>query len=49
MRISPLQSALLALAFAKEVTRIPRPALQRFLWESEDEKALRHRLSQLVY
>ena len=49
MRISPLQSALLALAFAKGATRIPRPALQRFLWEPEDERTLRHRLSQLVY
>ena len=49
MRISPLQSALLALAFARRATRIPRLELQRFLWEPEDEKALRHRLSQLVY
>lgn len=49
VRISPLQTGLLALAFSKPTTRIPRPALQRFLWKEDDNKVLRHRLSQLIY
>ena len=49
VRISPLQTGLLALGFYRGATRLPRLELQRLLWESDDEKALRHRLSQLVY
>ncbi len=49
VRISPLQTGLLALAFSKGAARIPRPSLQRLLWEPHDDKILRHRLSQLVY
>ncbi len=40
---------LLALAFGKEETRIPRQTLQTLLWKPHNDKALRHRLSQLVY
>ena len=49
VRASPLQTTLLALAFGKEVSRIPRQSLQRLLWEDDDDKVLRHRLSQLIY
>lgn len=49
VRISPLQTALLAITFGDSATRIPRASAQRLLWESHDGKILRHRLSQLVY
>ena len=49
VRISPLQTALLAIAFGDSTTRFPRPAVQRLLWGSHDDKVLRHRLSQLIY
>ena len=49
VRVSPLQTMLLALAFSRDVSRIPRPALQRLLWEEDDDRLLRHRLSQLIY
>ena len=49
VRISPLQTGLLALAFGDGATRIPRASAQRLLWEAHDERVLRHRLSQLVY
>ncbi len=49
VRISPLQTALLAVTFGDGATRIPRASVQRLLWQSDDEKILRHRLSQLIY
>ena len=49
VRISPLQTGLLGLAFGDSATRIPRASVQRLLWESHDDRVLRHRLSQLVY
>lgn len=49
VRISPLQTGLLALTFGDSATRIPRASVQRLLWESDDAKVLRHRLSQLIY
>ncbi len=49
VRISPLQTGLLGLAFGDSATRIPRASVQRLLWESHDDRVLRHRLSQLIY
>lgn len=49
IRISPLQTTLLAVVFGDGATRIPRASVQRLLWESHDDKVLRHRLSQLIY
>lgn len=49
VRISPLQTALLAITFGDRAARIPRASVQRLLWGSHDDKILRHRLSQLVY
>ncbi len=49
VRASPLQIALLALAFGRDSSRIPRQTLQRLLWHEDDDKVLRHRLSQLLY
>lgn len=49
VRISPLQTALLAVTFSDSATRIPRASVQRLLWRSHDDKVLRHRLSQLIY
>ena len=49
VRVSPLQTALLAVTFGDGATRIPRASVQRLLWQSDDEKILRHRLSQLIY
>ena len=49
VRLSPHQAAFLAIAFSEGRNRIPRKAVQRSLWDIEDGKAVRHRLSQLVY
>ncbi len=47
--ISPLQSGLLAIAFAQGGNRVPRRAVQRLLWDRHDDRVVRHRVSQLVY
>ena len=49
VRLSPHQAALLSIAFSEGRKRIPRRLVQRNLWDIEDGKAVRHRLSQLVY
>ena len=49
IRVSPLQTGLLALAFADGTARMRRLEVQQLLWKSHDDRALRHRLSQLVY
>ena len=49
VRISPLQAALLTLALGTGRSRIPRAKIQSLLWNSDSDKAVRHRLSQLVY
>lgn len=49
IKVSPFQAALLSVAFAAGTERIPRARVQRLLWELEEDKSVRHRLSQLVY
>ena len=49
VKISPLQSGLLAIAFAQRASRVSRSTIQELLWEAADGKAVRHRLSQIVY
>ena len=49
VRLSPFQSALLSIAFGSGQARVPRSTVQRLLWGSSRGKAVRHRLSQLVY
>jgi len=49
VKLSPHQAALLAIAFSEARSRIPRKTVQRNLWDIEEGKAVRHRLSQLVY
>ena len=49
VRLSPHQAALLSIAFSEGRKRIPRRLVQRNLWDIENGKAVRHRLSQLVY
>ena len=49
VRLSPHQAALLSIAFSEGRRRIPRRLVQRNLWDIENGKAVRHRLSQLVY
>ncbi len=49
VRLSPLQTGLFALAFSELSERVPRILLQHLLWESRDQKVVRHRLSQLIY
>lgn len=49
VRISPFQITLLSLAFSWRLSRIPRASMQRLLWDSDEDKLIRHRLSQLVY
>ena len=49
VRISPLQTALFAIAFGDSTTRFLRTSVQRLLWGPHDDKVLRHRLSQLIY
>ena len=48
VRISPFQAGLLSLGFGTGQPRIPRSMVQTLLW-SDSDKAVRHRLSQLVY
>ena len=49
VRLSPHQAGLLAIVFSEGRTLIPRSLVQRNLWDIENGKAVRHRLSQLVY
>ena len=49
VRVSPFQAALLSVAFSAGSERIPRARIQWLLWELDEDKAVRHRLSQLVY
>ncbi len=49
VRISPFQAGLLSLAFGAGRARTPRSIVQTLLWNSDSGKAVRHRLSQLVY
>ncbi|MDE2763883.1 MAG: AAA family ATPase [Gemmatimonadota bacterium] len=49
VRISPFQAGLLAIAFGTGRTLIPRSKVQRLLWGNDQGRAVRHRLSQLVY
>lgn len=49
IKVSPFQAALLSIAFGAGSERVPRARVQRLLWEMEDDKSVRHRLSQLVY
>ena len=49
VRISPFQAGLLSLAFGAGQPRIPRSMVQTLLWDGDSDKAIRHRLSQLVY
>ena len=49
VRVSPFQAALLSVAFSAGSERIPRARVQWLLWEMDEDKAVRHRLSQLVY
>jgi len=49
VRLSPFQSGLLSIVFGSGQVRIPRSRVQRLLWNVDQGKAVRHRLSQLVY
>ena len=49
VKISPLQSGLLAIVFAQRAPRVSRRTIQELLWEAPDGKRVRHRLSQIVY
>lgn len=49
VKLSPFQSALVAVAYGLPATEIPRSTVQEHLWGDADTKAVRHRLSQLVY
>lgn len=49
VKVSPFQAALLSVAFSAGSDRIPRSRVQWLLWELEEDKSVRHRLSQLVY
>ncbi len=49
VRLSPHQAGLLAIVFTERRRRIPRRKVQRYLWDIDNGKAVRHRLSQLVY
>lgn len=49
VRISPFQAGLLSLAFGTGRVRVPRSTVQALLWNKEGGRAVRHRLSQLVY
>ena len=49
VRISPFQAGLLSLAFGTGQVRMPRSIVQTLLWNCDNGKAVRHRLSQLVY
>ena len=47
--LSPSQAGLLSVVFGTGRPIMPRSQVQGLLWEEEDGKAVRHRLSQLVY
>lgn len=47
--LTPLQAGLIALAAVAGRERIPRGTAQRLLWGQPETKAVRHRISQLVY
>lgn len=49
VKLSPFQSALVAVAYGLPATEIPRSTVQEHLWGGADTKAVRHRLSQLIY
>ncbi len=49
VKLSPFQSALVAVAYGLPATETPRSTVQEHLWSDADTKAVRHRLSQLVY
>ena len=49
VRLSPFQAGLLSLAFGTGQARMPRSIVQTLLWNDDSGKAVRHRLSQLVY
>ena len=49
VRISPFQAGLLSLAFGIGQPRMPRSMVQTLLWDNDGDRAVRHRLSQLVY
>ncbi len=49
VRLSPFQSALVAITYGLPAAEIPRATVQEHLWGDADTKAVRHRLSQLVY
>ena len=47
--LSPSQAGLLSVVFGTGRPVTPRSQVQGLLWEEEDGKAVRHRLSQLIY
>ena len=49
VKLSPFQSALVAITYGLPATEIPRATVQEHLWGGTGTKAVRHRLSQLVY
>lgn len=49
VKLSPFQSGLLAITYGLLTGEIPRSTVQQHLWEQSGTKAVRHRLSQLIY
>ncbi|MGI9627952.1 MAG: ATP-binding protein [Longimicrobiales bacterium] len=49
VQVSPYQAALLTVLFTEGRDRMPRTRVQALLWTDPEERAVRHRLSQLVY
>ena len=49
IKLSPFQSGLVAIAYGLPTAETPRSTVQGLLWGEADVKAVRHRLSQLVY
>ena len=49
IRLSPFQTALVAITYGLPAAETPRSTVQEHLWGDADTKAVRHRLSQLVY
>ncbi|MCY3610263.1 MAG: AAA family ATPase [Gemmatimonadetes bacterium] len=49
IKLSPFQSGLVAVAYGLPATETPRSTVQEHLWGDANTKAVRHRLSQLVY
>lgn len=49
VKLSPFQSGLVAIAYGLPAAETPRSTVEAHLWGEADTKAVRHRLSQLVY